>query len=82
MYDSEPRELVRMDKMEERKLEEEERRAKKYDKYLSFARTMSKEELREAYVELMIELDESGKGVTVTEGEASKVVTVNNRWRY
>ena len=25
---------------------------------ISFARTMSKEELREAYVELMIELDE------------------------
>ena len=38
--------------------EEEERRAKKYEKYMSFARTMSKEELREAYVELMIELDE------------------------
>ncbi|MCF0127413.1 MAG: SWIM zinc finger family protein, partial [Pseudobutyrivibrio sp.] len=38
--------------------EEEERRAKKYDKYMSFARSMSAKELREAYVELMIELDE------------------------
>ena len=38
--------------------EEEERRAKKYEKYMGFARTMSPRELREAYVELMIELDE------------------------
>ena len=38
--------------------EEEERRAKKYDKYMGFAKTMSPRELREAYVELMIELDE------------------------
>lgn len=38
--------------------EEEERREKKYEKYMSFARTMSSRELREAYAELMIELDE------------------------
>jgi len=38
--------------------EEEERRAKKYDKYMSFAKSMSPRELREAYAELMIELDE------------------------
>ena len=38
--------------------EEEERRAKKYEKYMGFARTMSPRELREAYVELMTELDE------------------------
>lgn len=38
--------------------EEEERRAKKYDKYMGFAKTMSPVELREAYVELMVELDE------------------------
>ena len=38
--------------------EEEERRAKKYDKYMGFAKTMSQVELREAYVELMVELDE------------------------
>ena len=37
--------------------EEEERRAKKYEKYMGFARTMSPRELREAYVELMTELD-------------------------
>lgn len=38
--------------------EAEERRAKMYDKYMSFAKNMSTRELREAYVELMIELDE------------------------
>lgn len=38
--------------------EEEERRAKKYDKYMSYAKCMSQRELREAYVELMIELEE------------------------
>ena len=38
--------------------EEEERKAKKYEKYMGFAKTMSPRELREAYVELMIELDE------------------------
>jgi hypothetical protein len=38
--------------------EEDERIAKKYDKYMGFAKTMSPKELREAYVELMIELDE------------------------
>lgn len=38
--------------------EEEERRSKKYDKYMSYAKCMSTKELREAYVELMIELDE------------------------
>ncbi|MDD6827026.1 MAG: hypothetical protein PUE12_13125 [Oscillospiraceae bacterium] len=36
----------------------DERRAKKYDKYMGFAKTMSSRELREAYVDLMIELDE------------------------
>ena len=39
--------------------EEEERRAKKYYKYMSYAKCMSQRELREAYVELMIELEES-----------------------
>ena len=38
--------------------EEEERRAKKYNKYMGFAKNMSLRELREACVELMIELDE------------------------
>jgi len=38
--------------------EEDERRAKKYAKYMSFAKKMSKQELCEAYVDLMIELDE------------------------
>lgn len=38
--------------------EEDERRAKKYEKYMSFANTMSPRQLREAYVELMIELGE------------------------
>ena len=38
--------------------EEEERRAKKYNKYMGFAKNMSLRELREAYVELIIELDE------------------------
>ena len=33
-------------------------KAKKYEKYMGFAKTMSPRELREAYVELMIELDE------------------------
>ena len=35
--------------------EEEERRAKRYDSYMKMAKYMSKEELREAYVEAMIE---------------------------
>ena len=38
--------------------EEEERRVKKYNKYMSYAKCMSQRELREAYVELMIELEE------------------------
>lgn len=38
--------------------EEEERYAKKYDKYMSYAKSMSASELRKAYVDLMIELDE------------------------
>lgn len=38
--------------------EEEERRAKRYSNLMSFAMKMSKEELREAYVELMLELEE------------------------
>ena len=38
--------------------EEEERRTKKYYKYMSYAKCMSQRELREAYVELMIELEE------------------------
>lgn len=38
--------------------EEEERRAKAYDKYMSFAKTMSQQALRKAYAELMLELDE------------------------
>ena len=38
--------------------EEEERRAKRYDSYMKMAKYMSKEELREAYVEVMIELEE------------------------
>ena len=38
--------------------EEEERRAKRYASYMSFAKGMSKEQLREAYVEAMIELEE------------------------
>jgi len=41
---------------------EEELYAKKYTKYMSFAKTMSKEELREAYVELMIELEKYRTG--------------------
>ena len=38
--------------------EEEERRAKKYYKYMSYAKCTSQRELREAYVEIMIELEE------------------------
>ena len=38
--------------------EEEERRAKQYDRYMKRAKYMSKAELREAYVEAMIELEE------------------------
>lgn len=38
--------------------EEEERRAKRYESYMKMAKYMSKEELREAYVEAMIELEE------------------------
>ena len=38
--------------------EEEERRAKRYSNLMSFAMKMSKKELQEAYVELMIELEE------------------------
>ena len=38
--------------------EEEERRTKKYHKYMSYAKCKSQRELREAYVELMIELEE------------------------
>ncbi len=38
--------------------EKEERYAKKYDKYMAYAKTMSPKELREAFVELRIELDE------------------------
>lgn len=38
--------------------EAEERRAKKYDRYMSYARNLSLKELREAFVELMIEMDE------------------------
>lgn len=38
--------------------EEEERRTKKYYKYMSYAKCMLQRELREAYVELMIELEE------------------------
>lgn len=37
--------------------EEEERRAKRYSNLMSFAMKMSKKELQEAYVELMIELE-------------------------
>ena len=40
------------------KSEEEERRAKRYDSLMSFTKMLSKEELREAYVEAMIELEE------------------------
>ena len=38
--------------------EEEERRAKQYDRYMSMATCMSTKELREAFVETMIELEE------------------------
>ena len=38
--------------------EEEERRAKKYDSYMGFAKSMSLSQLREAYAEAMTELDE------------------------
>ena len=38
--------------------EEEERRAKRYESYMRMAKYMSKEELREAYVEAMIELED------------------------
>jgi uncharacterized Zn finger protein len=38
--------------------EEEERRAKRYDIYMRMSKNMSREELRKAYVEAMIELDE------------------------
>ena len=38
--------------------EEDERRTKKYEKYLDFAKHMSKSELNRAYAELMVELDE------------------------
>ena len=38
--------------------EEEERRAKEYDRYMSMAKCMSMKELRDAFVETMIELEE------------------------
>lgn len=38
--------------------EEEERRSKKYDKYIKYAKSLPKSELCEAYAELMIELEE------------------------
>ena len=38
--------------------EEDERRTKKYEKYLDWAKHMSKSELNRAYAELMVELDE------------------------
>ncbi|MCR5104782.1 MAG: SWIM zinc finger domain-containing protein [Eubacterium sp.] len=38
--------------------EEDERRTKKYEKYLDWAKHMSKSELNKAYAELMVELDE------------------------
>ncbi len=38
--------------------EEEERKARRYDSYMKMAKYMSKEELREAYVEAMIELED------------------------
>ena len=38
--------------------EEEEHRAKSYESYMRMAKYMSKEELREAYVEAMIELED------------------------
>ena len=38
--------------------EKEERRAKKYTKYMGFAKSLSRQELLEAYVETMIELEE------------------------
>jgi len=38
--------------------EEDERRAKLYERYMSYAKRMSKKELQEAYVELMLQLDE------------------------
>lgn len=39
--------------------EEDERRTKKYEKYLDWAKHMSKSELNCAYAELMVELDEN-----------------------
>ena len=42
------------------KSEKEERYAKKYDKYMAYAKSLSVKELREAFVELRIELDEIG----------------------
>lgn len=38
--------------------EAEERRAKKYDKYMSYVRNLAMDELRETFVEFMIEMDE------------------------
>ena len=38
--------------------EDDERRAKQYERYMSMARGMSAKELREAFVEIMIELDD------------------------
>ena len=40
---------------------EEEVDSKRYDKYLSFAKTMSKKELNEAYAEAMVELEKYQK---------------------
>ena len=38
--------------------EEDERRSKKYDKYISYAKSLSKGELNRLYAEAMVELDE------------------------
>ncbi|SCY20187.1 SWIM zinc finger [Lachnospiraceae bacterium XPB1003] len=38
--------------------EEDERRSKKYDKYIRYARSLPKSALCEAYAEIMVELDE------------------------
>lgn len=40
---------------------EEEMDSKRYDKYLSFAKTMSNKELNEAYAEAMVELEKYQK---------------------
>ena len=44
--------------------EEDERRSKKYDKYINYAKSLPKSELCRAYAELMVEFDEiKRKGV-------------------